>query len=494
MPLVPSYLVVITVVFVVLPSVAAICLRFALHRHLVFLEERVRRLINRGERGNQPEIVKELERRFRDASFNLEQVNTVALIDQIYSREKVWSISCEQIDYFCRILPNLLLAFGLLGTFFGITINLSALSQTISQTNTSDVNSLVRELQEPLKGMGIAFTASLAGLLFSALLTVVNFIKNTSLAKYKLISSIEDYLDNIYQPSIPGHTRIDKALDRLVDEFQNFLGRFGTTVREAVETSLGEKIKEIVDVNRKANELANKVYQGFQESSGTIATGASEFYQSAKSFENAVAATMRTAERFEQVAQTFERSQFPQKISDATVALANTQEKFFQSASSLAGTAQSIEIALSELQRSSQKVVNLGEEISSINQTSLQVLELHQSSQQSLVEIIPQLHQGAQSYHSAITTLDELQKQIVNRPDSLSDVQIELIKLVETLNDHTKQVNLGSQSLGDRLIKSSKYQTYVLVEKLQECINHLRDPKLELPTPTKTLEKQVKSR
>lgn len=166
MPLLPPYLVIITILFVLLPSIAAIFLRLAVYKRLVFLESRVRRLINRGDRGNQPEIVNELERRFKEASCNLEQVNTVALIDQIYSQEKVWFLSCEQIDYFCRTLPNLLLSFGLLGTFLGITLNLSTLSQTISQTNISDVDSLVRELQKPLAGMGIAFTTSLTGIFF----------------------------------------------------------------------------------------------------------------------------------------------------------------------------------------------------------------------------------------------------------------------------------------------------------------------------------------
>lgn len=479
MPLVPSYLLVITVILVVLPSVAAILLRFALHRHLVFLEERVRRLINRGERGNQPEIVKELEIRFGEASRNLEQVNTVALINQSYSQEKVWSISCEQIDYFCRILPNLLLAFGLLGTFLGITINLSALSQTISQTNTSDVSSLVSELQEPLKGMGIAFTTSLTGLFFSAVLTIVNLTKNTSLAKYKVISSLEDYLDNIYQPTIPGHTRIDKALDRLVFEFKDFLGRFGTTVRDAVESSLGEKIKQIANENKKATELANRVYNGFQESSGTIERGANDI--------------KIAADRFTEVAQTFKHSQFAQLLSHATENLASTQRNFSQSASSLAESAATIKIAGIELQSYSQNLVNMGEEINSLNQTSIQVLKLHQSSQQSLAEIIPQLQQGAQSYQSSVTTLNQLQNQILDRTDRLgNNVQVELIKLVETLKNHTDQANLGIQSLGDRLIKNDKNQNYVLVEKLQECMNQMSDTKHKLQTPTNTLGKHVK--
>ncbi len=131
MPLVPVYLIVPTFVLVVIPSVAAILLRLALYQHLGFLQERVRRLIKKQSGGQKPRIVEELEKRFEDARESLDQVNTAALIDQVYSREKVWLFSCDQIDYFCRILPNLLLSFGLLGTFLGITINLAALSQTI---------------------------------------------------------------------------------------------------------------------------------------------------------------------------------------------------------------------------------------------------------------------------------------------------------------------------------------------------------------------------
>lgn len=62
----------------------------------------------------------------------------------------------------------------------------------------------------------------MTGIFFSAVLTVVNLIKNTSIAKYKFISVLEDYLDNIYLPKVQGNNRLDKAVDRLVFEFQDF--------------------------------------------------------------------------------------------------------------------------------------------------------------------------------------------------------------------------------------------------------------------------------
>ena len=40
--LLPPYLIIITFIIVILPSLAAIYLRFALYKHLVFLEKRVK--------------------------------------------------------------------------------------------------------------------------------------------------------------------------------------------------------------------------------------------------------------------------------------------------------------------------------------------------------------------------------------------------------------------------------------------------------------------
>lgn len=498
--LLPAYLIIIILAIIVVPSLVTICLRLALHRHLVFLEKRVRRLINRGERGTQPEIILELERRFKEASSNLDRVNTVALIDQVYSREKVWLFSCEQIDYFCRNLPNLLIAFGLLLTFLGITVNLTSLSHAIAQNNTNDINSLLDELQEPLKGMGIAFITSLAGILCSALLTIVNLIKNTNVAKYKLISVIEDYLDNIYLPKVQGNNRLDKAVDRLVFEFKDFLGRFGTTVRDAVESSLGAKIQQIVDVNQQASDIARQVYSGFQESSGTIASSATNMKYAVSNFETAVAAMIAQAEKYQQAAQLFEKSQFPEKLSEATGKLADIQNKFSQSAFSLANTAESIEIAVIEVRSSSQNIVSLAAEISQINQTSVQVLKLHESSQESLIQIIPQLQEGAQSFHVAVKQLDKLQKRIADKPDSWSDVQVELTQLVETLRNYTQQVNLGIESLGDRFTKSISKQTennnfhlQAIEENLQHCVNSLLDTNYENRWLTELTEKQEES-
>ncbi len=444
MPPIPLELIILTLLFVVLPSITTIFYRLALHRHLINVEEKVRRLINRQPSGQQPKIVDKLQERFKEASSNLDQVNTAALIDQIYSQEKVGGFTCEQIDYFCRILPNLLLAFGLLGTFFGITINLGTLSQTINQTNSTNVSGLLAELKKPLEGMSIAFITSLTGLFFSTVLTLFNWLKNTSFAKYRLISSLEDYLDNIYHPKVQGDTRLDKIVNKMVSQQDQFLTRFGSTMRQAIEEPMKSVVKEMKQGNEEARHLATQVYERFYEAAGTISAAANEF-------KHIIDELNKKSDVFKQSAEIFAKSQFPQKLSAATGDLATIQERFSQSATSLAETTKFIQQAVVEVQRCSGELTALGLDIKNSNQTAIQVLELHQNNQNSLGEIIPQLKQGANSFSRAINKLDKLEKEIVSKSETFT-------KLVELVKNHTEQTNLAVETLGDRLILNLSQQ------------------------------------
>jgi tetratricopeptide (TPR) repeat protein len=432
--LIPPYLIVLIFLLVILPSFAACFLRFFLYLHLTYLHLKVKKLIREQKSSyelelnleEEPEIIKRLIKRFNKASSVLEQVNTPALIEQIYSQEKIGKLFCEQIDYFCRMLPNLLLAFGLFFTFVGITINLFSLTQTLSQPNISDFNIVVHKLQQPIQGMSIAFVASLVGLFFSAGLTVFNFKFNTVLAKFQLLSSLEDYLDNIYQPTIEGYSRLDKAVERMVFNFNEFLSRFGETVREAVESPLRDSIQKIEYANTKAASLATDMYTQLLNTSVTLERGATIFQESAE---------------------VIKRTEFPENLSTITEGLANAQKDFSQSSLILNDSMKFTESATKLLHNSVTEIVHLSEK-------TAQVLEITKSSQQSLREIIPQLHQGAEMFQPAVKTLDELQKRTAFREDSLGDIQIELVKLVENLKNHTNQVSLEIQALCNKLLES----------------------------------------
>ncbi|MEA5529930.1 hypothetical protein VB638_10070 [Dolichospermum sp. UHCC 0684] len=430
MPLLLLYLVFIILSIV---TIVTIFLRISLYRYLILLTNKVQRLIKTGSAEGQPKIIQTLEARFEQASKQLEQVNTGALIDQIYSQETIKGFTCEQIDYLCRILPNLLLAFGLLGTFLGITINLSTLSQTINQTNASDVSNLVTELKKPLQGMSIAFSTSLIGICLSSILTISNGIWNTSFAKYQLISSLEDYLDNVYFPEVQGDTRLDKIVNKMVSQQDEFLTNFGETVRKAVEQSMGKVAKQIADGNKETTDLARQVYEKFTGAAGTISRAANEF-------QNSMSDLNATSQIFKQSAETFNKSEFPLKLSLATVDLGNTQQKFSESATSLAATTELITNALIEIENSSQSLINLGEEIKSMNQTSIQVLELHQNNQNLLSEIIPQLHAGANIYEKATSKLDDLDQRVGDKFNNFDQLITAMSQLLENVKTYTTEL------------------------------------------------------
>ncbi|MFM6451877.1 MAG: hypothetical protein ACKPH7_08705 [Planktothrix sp.] len=132
-PPLPPLLIILIGIFVFIPSIITLYYRWNLYQHLTTQANKIYQIINKRELELPPAIVQVLEQSFAESSQNLEQVNTAALIDQAYSQEQVLGLSCEQIEYFCRIFPNLLLAFGLIGTFIGITVNLGSLSHTIAK-------------------------------------------------------------------------------------------------------------------------------------------------------------------------------------------------------------------------------------------------------------------------------------------------------------------------------------------------------------------------
>jgi methyl-accepting chemotaxis protein len=438
----PPYLVFFTLLFVILPAILSSLIRITLYKYLQDSGEKVKRLITGRSRGKQPAIVDKLEARFKQASSKLESVNTSALIDGIYSEEEFSFLSkllrCEQWDYFTRILPNLLLAFGLLGTFLGITLNLTNISEIIHQGN-ADNSSLVQNLQVPLQSMGIAFITSLIALLCSSVLTVINLRFNTNLARTWLISSLEDYLDNIFHPTIDGHTRLDKAVNRMVEQQNEFLTRFHDNVTKAVESSLGRVAQQIAEGNIEAASLAKQVYERLTETSGTLARGSETFLSSTLLLEKHInslneivqhknfveyAQTLNFAvQAFLRASEKIEESQFANKLASATADLVISHNQFAESTSVLNQSTQSIESVIQDFQKSIQWMVDLGEKISLVNQQSAELLSANQN-------------------------------QIVFEEESFKKILTELVELVETVKISQEQANSEVRTLGNSLVSN----------------------------------------
>ncbi|CCH95067.1 conserved membrane hypothetical protein [Microcystis aeruginosa PCC 9432] len=510
----PPYLIVLTLVLVIFPTVLAVGIRITLYKHLQKSTAKVKRLIRGKSRGVQPKIVSNLENRFKIASNQLDDVNTAALVDSLYHAEKFTfmskSLRCEKWDYFVRVLPNLLLAFGLLGTFLGITLNLTGIS-TLIDINNVDVQSLGEKLKTPLESMGIAFITSLIGLACSSLLTVINLIFNNNLAKVNLISSLEDYLDNILQPTVEGNSRLDKAVNRMVDKQQAFLTNFHSEVTRVLESSLREVAKEIAERNQETAKLVTQVCERLTETAGTLSTGATTFQRSAfelneqvpiitqanREFTQSSQELKNSVLLFKQASELIEKSNFSGNIERFTASLAETQGRFSQSTAILEQNIGEIissnkrandlaEQVYLNIQESSQKLQNsaLGfleasEKIESsqfadkLVQATADLMTAHQQFADSTTDLnqsTQSLASLTQDFQRSMTTMVELgikitdlnqksetileqnQQRSVTEQEKLSNIQGELVKLIETVKTYQDSFNSESKQLGNQLI------------------------------------------
>jgi methyl-accepting chemotaxis protein len=510
----PPYLIVLTLVLVIFPTVLAVGIRIALYKHLQESTVKVKRLIRGESRGVQPKIISNLENRFKIASSQLDDVNTAALVDGLYHEEQFTfmskSLSCEKWDYFVRVLPNLLLAFGLLGTFLGITLNLTGIS-TLIDINNVDVQSLGEKLKTPLGSMGIAFITSLIGLACSSLLTVINLIFNTNLAKVNLISSLEDYLDNILQPTVEGNSRLNKAVDSMVEKQQAFLTNFHNEVTRVLESSLREVAKEIAERNQETAKLVTQVCERLTETAGTLSTGATTFQRSAfelneqvpiitqanREFTKSSQELKNSVLLFKQASELIEKSNFSGNIERFTASLAETQGRFSQSTAILEQNIGEIissnkrandlaEQVYLNIQESSQKLQNsaLGfleasEKIESsqfadkLVQATADLMTAHQQFANSTTDLnqsTQSLASLTQDFQRSMTTMVELgikitdlnqksetileqnQQRSVTEQEKLSNIQGELVKLIETVKTYQDSFNSESKQLGNQLI------------------------------------------
>jgi hypothetical protein len=330
--LLPSYLVLSIVILVVLPSIMAIALRYFLYRHLTKLTRNTRKLLAGIQLELLPKTIARLEQRFQEYNSRREPINTAAVVEGEYSEEQFgclgFSLNCESIESFSRILPNLLLSLGLLGTFLGITLNLSNLSQTVSQADISDVRNLIAQLGTPLQGMGIAFISSLIAIAFSSLLTIVNLIWNTNLAKINYLNNVEDYIDNVVLPRLQPLDPTKVAIEKFNRDFSTMLHKLAKTIE-------------------------NSMNQAFVK-------------------------VEKSADIFDKAANTLEQSRFPEKLATATNNLAIAQDRFSQSSLVLHQSTQSFEYSLDGMQKISKKLVEMNELIDNIDRKYTTIVNLNQ--------------------------------------------------------------------------------------------------------------------
>lgn len=468
---------------VIIPAIVVGILRLTLYNRLQEMNSRTSRLLLGGDaEGIQPPIVDRLRTRYQKASKVLEHVNTIALIDSVYQDETIsysnLKIQVDRADGITRVLPNLLIAFGLIGTFLGITSNLTTISTIVTSfsQNNPNIGGLVQGLQKPLEDMGTAFSASLFGLLFGSILTIVNTIYNTGIAKYQLIASLEDYLDNIYKPTVEGNTRLDAAIDRMVDQQQEFLTRFHENVGAVLERSFGKAADRIADECSRINQIAENVYTNFSNAAGTIYTGANTFQQAASILEHQAQNSTDFIHEFKSGIEVFkltadriETTNIIESLDRVLVELNTNQQAFTNSTKtledSLVGITTSNQIATQLAQQvyetwqeSTTQIIAASETISAGAGIFQQTANALEGQTEIILELIPQFQTGVDAFGAAADRI-----QTNNIIKDLDAILTNLNTTQAAFSSSTQTLSVGVEGM-----MSSHQQTNISIDRVYQ--------------------------
>lgn len=180
-----------------------------------------------------------------------------SLLDSITNR-------LEESRDISRYLIGLLIFLGLLGTFWGLLTTVSSASNVIKGMSAEGENSLLLfenlklGLQQPLAGMGIAFSSSFFGLAGSLVLGFTDL--QTGHAQRRFFNELEEWLSSITrlssgtlaatgEASIPEY--VQALLEKTADGIENLERALSGQVdeRSRLDSNLFELTRQLAELN-----------------------------------------------------------------------------------------------------------------------------------------------------------------------------------------------------------------------------------------------------
>ena len=188
-------------------------------------------------------------------------VNTPALVQNAVS---VKLSGLLLIERFLNNAVSLFVTLGLFGTFLGLSLSVSSLTELIGYSNTdqwlSVLDSVGEGLMSALSGMGVAFYTSLFGVACSIILTILRSIFNPENIRLELENEMELWLDHRTAPRL--------NTDRVKDDSELIRRMTGSlnNAADAMSTSLAESTDALL-----------KTMDGFSETVESFNKGVRDF-------------------------------------------------------------------------------------------------------------------------------------------------------------------------------------------------------------------------
>ena len=187
-------------------------------------------------------------------------VNTPAIVANGVNSRLGGSLLCER---FLNNAVSLFVTLGLFGTFLGLSLSVSSLTELLG-SNTGEwlsvLDSVGGGLMSALSGMGVAFYTSLVGVACSILLTILRSIFSVQHTREKMETRLELWLDHDVAPTLPTDAPKDNA--DLVHQMVLALDRTAQSMDQTL-TDATDELKAAINASRTPIAAMNKTVENF---------------------------------------------------------------------------------------------------------------------------------------------------------------------------------------------------------------------------------------
>ena len=187
-------------------------------------------------------------------------VNTPAIVANGVNSRLGGSLLCER---FLNNAVSLFVTLGLFGTFLGLSLSVSSLTELLG-SNTGEwlsvLDSVGGGLMSALSGMGVAFYPSLVGVACSIVLTILRSIFSVQHTREKMETRLELWLDHDVAPTLPTEAPKDNA--DLVHQMVLALDRTAQSMDQTL-TDATDELKAAISASRTPIAAMNKTVESF---------------------------------------------------------------------------------------------------------------------------------------------------------------------------------------------------------------------------------------
>ena len=190
-----------------------------------------------------------------------QNVNTPAIISNGISTKLSGLLLCER---FLNNAVSLFVTLGLFGTFLGLSLSVSSLTELISYSNTSEwlsvLDSVGGGLMSALSGMGVAFYTSLVGAGCSIILTVLRSVLSPQAQRELLEARLELWLDHTVAPKLPTDAAQDDSA--LVNKLVKAMETSAAEIEKSLKDTTND-LKRSILASRELLDGFDKTVEGF---------------------------------------------------------------------------------------------------------------------------------------------------------------------------------------------------------------------------------------